>query len=236
MFGFRITCDNDLKIMKLMENKKGYVVKEDKDTDEKNSNGIHYHGLIYMDETSRTLRNWIQEIFDEECHDSWILSDGTEKKKSRGNAFFSINKIKDEEGWKRYLSKGYCKSTDKQPRVIVNTAGVDTERYNNDYWAINTSIATKRTKDNSRTPKQAFKEYFIHNFCNDSKRTFRRMNPEDVCEVYRQWLIDEDIEPSPQWSAKSMLMLLWQKYCDDDDNESEMKRKSFYSYCGLRIK
>lgn len=206
-YSFRVTGDFDDQ-MKTLEN--AFIVKEFSDKEKE-----HYHGLVEVNVTRQTVLNWLKAA----------LGDKFQK----GNKFYSIKTTDDTEAARRYLSKG--KDVDTLPNVIVNGIGFNPTDYHKQYWDINTSLKTKKKKDN-RTAKQMFKDYYNDCITNNII-SVTEIEPKRICDAYLAWLRDMDLEPTPSSSARAMIMGLYIKHAPSRGADQYDLKQEFYRYCGF---
>lgn len=146
---FRVTMDDDAKIVEVCRGTSALVCKEEADAEIKET---HYHLLVYTDLTVQTLRLRVYKAL------------GDVENRSRKCAF--TTRKKDLEPYKRYICKGLalCKDpTDPNyPKIILNDNKENVQRLHEEFWREYARIEKEREAAQTETKSRAsqFHDYF----------------------------------------------------------------------------
>lgn len=205
----RITADNDEAIQQLCEDIPSYVCKEGPDN-EKHCRKTHYHLLMQNDLTDNGLRKRIYNYFNVPSTD-------------RGQQFCAFTQVKDEEGVKRYISKGL---ENVKPEIILNSLEVNVDKYYNDYWSTFTSLKQTRAneKEISKSRTQEFIDYFDSNYNTATKHTRATLTLGKVCDLMVAYYRDKDYLMPTKWQGSQLVRTLYVKYSTNENVKVNMRR------------
>ncbi len=205
--GVRITADSDDLLLEFARPYNGLWCKEGGDL-EKYCSKPHYHGLIETDLTPNGLRKQIYNIFN-------VPQD------KRGQRFCAFTKIKDEEGFQRYICKG---TENTLPLILQNNFDIDINDRYEQFWDINAQFRreAEEKKLKKQTNKANFKDWFINNYItevNDCTR-FRMSKRHIALKMYEFYKENEWELPSPS-QGEIIINDLYLRFCCPEEKIKE---------------
>lgn len=203
LLGIRITADADDLLLEFTRQYIGLWCKEGGDL-EKYCTKPHYHGIVDTTLTPNGLRKQIYNIFDV-------------PKDKRGQRFCAFTKIKDEEGFQRYICKG---TENTLPLILQNNFDIDINDRYTQYWDINSQFKAEAEarKTAKKTNKANFKDWFINNYLTEiNDCTRRRLSKRNIALKMYEYYVENEWElPSPSQGEIIINDLYLRFICPDE--------------------
>lgn len=210
----RITADNDDAIRELCDGVPSYVCKEGPDN-EKNCRKVHYHLMLDTDMTDNGLRKQIYKYFNVKDED-------------KGQKTCAFTTVKEEEGCKRYLSKG---QENVKPEIIVNTLEVNVDQYYEAYWDIFSSLKKEgaRIRKENKSKTLEFLDYFDTVYTGeDNVKSRKTLDMAEVCDVMCEWYRVNEYTLPTKWQGQQLVMTAYNRYSDEKKKARNLR--NFYGF------